>query len=293
MCVRASRKVRTRTTQNWSHKCVHVCGSWFFVPNFLGILLLLLISRLYHRVRVCMLRAVFGFFFRLISSRCIYFSFYLLLYGYFVTLWLVFVHFTEQDENLWIVGSTDFAFGECSQLCNLCFYRTNLQRRLNICMLFVEWTAAIFKTKCNAIDTRWFACLHFGRSLLCMVVVVAIFGIPLHYNHTQASTHSVIYSAHRSLLSIKSVKIDTQKIQGKTNDTLCSISIYLFIMGFYFRYLYTHFVLLSWIFYVFFAWKQKKSRLWEKWDINWWKNVQIQHSTAQHSVKPKRKHQTQ
>lgn len=139
------------------------------------------------------------------------------------------------------------------------FYRTNLQRRLNICMLVVEWTAAIFKTKCNAIDTRWFACLHFGRSLLCMVVVVAIFGIPLHYNHTQASTHSVIYSAHRSLLSIKSVKIDTQKIQGKTNDTLCSISIYLFIMGFYFRYLYTHFVLLSWIFYVFFAWKQKKA----------------------------------
>lgn len=246
---------------------------------------------------VCVCCVLYLVFFRLISSRCIYFSFYLLLYGYFVTLWLVFVHFTEQDENLWIVGSTDFAFGECSQLCkyytpvsflpnkftkkteylyafrwmNGCYFQNKVQchRHPLICML-AFWPIAAMYGCC---------CCHFWNTLT-------------FQSHASKHAFSNIFRSSLIIIDQKCQNWHTKDSRKNKWHFMLNINLLIYYGILLSLSVYTFRIALLDILR-FFRLKTKKSRLWEKWDINWWKNVQIQHSTAQHSVKPKRKHRTQ
>lgn len=191
-------KVKTRRAQNWSHTivwlCVCVCirvlcvVAGFSYLRFSGVLLL--IHLLYHWDS-CMLRVVFG-----ISANFNQMFFFLFCFlspnGYFVTLWLVFMHSTKQAENRWTyetnlwmwVQQTEPSVNVLNRVniyARFVFtYGTNLQRT-HICMAWAlneRWTAAIFITKCNAIDTRWFACLHLRwllLKLLALLLLVLLF----------------------------------------------------------------------------------------------------------------------
>lgn len=227
--------------------CGCECGSWFCVPTFSGVSLLILFFDFISGCVCCVLYLVF----RLISSRCFslsIFFFVRLFNGYLVALWLVFMHFTKQAENCSAyganhanAGSTDFTFGERSQLCKylqcarfVSTERISQRTRIFVCVLYpVEWTAAVFITKCNAIDNRRFACLHLAW-LLFKLFLLPFSKYPhsfhSHKVYTQTRTHKYIQliTHYRSKVSkLTHKRFSTKKKRKPKNDTICSISILL------------------------------------------------------------------
>lgn len=177
----------------------------------------------------------------------------------------------------------------CVNIRSFHFYGTKTFTQSLIFLMFVvEWT--LFITKCNAIDNRWFACLHLGCNCCFCCDSFLFVEIPSHSHieYTRKHAHCNIFCS--------SLIIDQKCRNWHTEDSKGRTTLYAQYQCIYFGILFlvicvaVSYCSFRYCMFFFSAWKENKTvgKMRHKWmETRIFVHSIAQHRTAEHKAQEK------